>query len=362
MRLTRLSTDDASPLAVAVLGLDAHSVDLFSIEGIAGSLRRAASFLCPTSPGRLVDTVVDAIRPVSDGQLSRDEVAETLELLVASGDLLELRHGRGQTARHLYLAPPSFLERLPGCYLLIGIRPFGRPLIEDDLAQAIEYEGHTRSLLLDPADGPAQLLERGLHALKKDRWVASPASDSPRRLVDRYGLHLDAASQAGEIEGLVILDPSTRVDYYRGRWRSPIPTDTGDFVVRRPQEYGADLWCLARLSCGVPQRLLELPLDPAVVPGRDEAWRYQAAIDSLRGTPQRFRVRHGATPADDVTLDFFSPLPGFAERYVQFTGLALGKSPGALFSFRLSRQAAEDVSTFLADKLWMTQEEAQRGV
>jgi hypothetical protein len=62
-----------------------------------------------------------------------------------------------------------------------------------------------------------------------------------------------------------------------------------------------------------------------------------------------------------VILDFFSPLPGFAERYVQFAGLALGKTPGALYSFRLPAEAVADVTTFLTDMLWMTYEEDSSG-
>lgn len=108
-------------------------------------------------------------------------------------------------------------------------------------------------------------------------------------------------------------------------------------------------------------RLMEFPVADPVVPGRDEAWRYQAAIDAQRGTPQEFRIRRGARPGDDATLDFFSPLPGFAERYVQFAGLALGKTPGALFSFRLPAKAVDDVNKFLTDLLWMTYQEDSSG-
>ena len=81
------------------------------------------------------------------------------------------------------------------------------------------------------------------------------------------------------------------------------------------------------------------------------------AVDALRGTEQQFRLRRNVSPSADVIIDFFSPLPGFAERYVQFVGLALGKTPGALFSFRLPAEAVVDVTAFLADMLWMTYEE-----
>lgn len=335
MKLTKQTADTASYLAVETLGLDPDAVGLTSTEGVAVSLRRAASFMCPTSPGRLVDAVLGALRPLDGDDLQRDEVVELLDLLVSSGDLLELRHESGRSTRLLFLAPPSFIERVPGTYLLMGVRPFGAPLISDELAGAIEYEGHTRLLTLEPADYEKELRARGLQQVPKKRWIASPSVEAPADLIKQHRSRLNVAADAGELEGLQLLDPATKVRYYRGRWRTPAATDTGDFLARRPQAYGADLWCLVRCEAGVPMRILEFPVADPVVPGRDEAWRYQAAIDALRGTPQEFRIRRGARPSDDAILDFFSPLPGFAERYVQFAGLALGKSTGSLFSFRL---------------------------
>ncbi|MET8528922.1 hypothetical protein [Micromonospora sp. NPDC005172] len=360
MKLTRLSPDEASRIAIATLRMDAESVDLGSREGVAASLRRAASFMCPTSPSRLIGAVLDAIRPVSACELGRDDVVDVLELLVASGDLLELRRDSGRSTRLLYLAPPSYIERVPGTYLLMGIRPYGAPLIEDELALNIDYENHTRVLKLDPSNARPRLATLGLQSLPKDRWVASPASEPPAELVGRYRARLDAAGQAGQLDGLSILDPSSSVRYYRGRWRSPAPSDAHDFIARRPQAYGADLWCLLRLQAGVAQRLIELPVDDPLASGRDEAWRYQAAADALAGVRQLFRIRRGATP--DAIFDFFSPLPGFTERYMQLVGLSLGKTPGALFSYRVPHSATGDVAAFLADMLWMAQEEETSGV
>jgi len=361
MKLTKLTADIASYLAVETLGLDPEAVALTSTEGIAVSLRRAASFMCPTSPGRLVDAVLGALGPLDRDDLQRDEIVQLLDQLVASGDLLELRHESGRSTRLLYLAPPSFIERVPGTYLLLGVRPFGAPLISDELAGAIEYEGHTRILTLDLADAEIELRSRGLKQVPKRRWVSTPSVETPVDLIERHRARLSVEAEAGELDGLQLLDPELKVRYYRGRWRAPASTDTGDFVARRPQAYGADLWCLVRFEAGVPMRLMEFPVADPVVPGRDEAWRYQAAIDAQRGTPQEFRIRRGARPTDHVALDFFSPLPGFAERYVQFAGLALAKTPGALFSFRLPAEAVDNVTEFLTDLLWMTYQEDSRG-
>lgn len=357
MKLTKLTAAEASRLAVRTLGLDADSVDLASREGIAASLRRAASFLCPTSPGRLVDAVYGAAQPLHSDSLSREDISDVLDLVVGSGDLLELRQGSGRSTRLLYLAPPSYVERAPGTYLLIGVRPFGASLFEDELVDAIDYEGHTRTLRLDPATAHDRLRAVGLHHVPKERWVASPSAGVPADLIRDYLARLDVAGPTGQLDGLHLLDPTRSVRYYSGRWRSPQSGDTGDFIARRPQAYGADLWCVARFEAGVAQRLVEFPLNDPLVPGRDEAWRFQAAVDAQRGYPQQFRVRRSGKDEDDCIFDFFSPLPGFAERYVQFVGLALGKVRGALLSYRVPSAASADMERFLTDMLWMAREE-----
>jgi len=359
MKLSQLTPEGAAELATRMLGLDTAAIELTSTEGLATSLRRAASFMCPTSPGRLVEAVLGVVRPLAPGATqTREDISDLLELIVASGDLLELRHDSGRSTRLLYLGPPSFIERGPGTYLLMGIRPHGAPLLGGELAGAIEYEGHTRLLRLE--NGAAELTALGLHGIDPRNWVASPRVETPGELVDRLRGRVAVASNPGSVEGLAILDPTMPPRYYKGRWRSATTGDTGDFVARRPQAYGADLWCIVGLVGGAPKRMIEFPIEDPVIPGRDEAWRLQAAIDALLGQPQRFRVRPVEGGRTDLVVDFFSPLPGFAERYLQLVGLALGKTAGALFSFRVPVGAVGAMATLLNDMLWMDQEEAQR--
>src|SRR5689334_5218544 len=124
MTVTTLTSAEASALSVQTFGLDPDSVALDSAEGLTASLLRAASFLCPTSPSTLVTAVVSAVQPLARcGDVNRERVAGLLDLLIASGDLLELRHEiDGRSVRLLYLGPPSFIERAPGAYLLLGVR------------------------------------------------------------------------------------------------------------------------------------------------------------------------------------------------------------------------------------------------
>lgn len=353
MKLSTLSAAEASALSARTLGLDPDLMPLTGPEGIAASLRRAASFMCPTSPSRLVDAVLAALRPVSQpDEVDRDQLVEILDHLVSAGDLLELREDAERSTRLLYLAPPSYVERAPGSYLLLGVRAYGAPLVDADLAQHVEVEGHTRTLVLEEATAGPLLARSGLHPLSRGRWAASPAKESAAGLIERVRTRLDVAGSSGHIEELELLDPATPVRYYRGRWQAPSEGHTGDFLARRPQAYGAPLWCAVRVDAGAPKRLVEFPMDNPTVPARDEAWRYQMAIDALRGHPQLYRLTSMAS-RDKTVVSFFSPIPGFVERYLQLVGLALPDPPKALFAYRVPNRAIPDLETLLAGMLWM---------
>lgn len=354
MTVRTLTSVEATALSVRTLGLDPDSVALDSPEGLAASLRRAASFMCPTSPSSLVAAVMGAVEPfAATGDVSRERVVDLLDLLVATGDLLELRHEfDGRSVRLLYLGPPSFIERAPGTYLLLGVRPHGAPLLDEDLLVIIEHEGHARAIRLDPETAIDTLTAAGLQHIDRHRWVASPRIESAADLLHRTAERLNVAGGGGEIEGLQIIDPATPVHYYRGRWREPVPTHNGDFVARRPQAYGADLWGAVRLNNGVPTKIFQFPVDNPVVPARDEAWRLQLAIDAERGLPQRFAAEPVAAGGSTV-VKFFSPIPGFAQRYLQLVGLPLAGTSGALFAFRVPDRAMPDLIQLLTDLLWM---------
>lgn len=361
MQLVQLSRDGAEALSVASLGLE-ESVSLFSTEGLAESIRRTASFMCPTSPGRIVDAVTGALKPLSVDALERERVKDVLDHLLAHGDLLELREGSGYSSRLLYLAPPSYVEKEPGTYLLAGLRANGARIIEEDLSGLVEHDGPARLIQLSPSEADDELQAHGLHPVSRESWVSAPTPESAETFVGRYTRRLGKALKAGYLENVQILDPSTNVRYYRARWREPGPADNGVFVARRAQAYGADLWCVISFDSGTPDRVLELPVRDPVVPGRDEAWRLQAAIDAANGRPQLFRMTRLQQPADEVVCDFFGPLPGFAERYMELVGRPIERSRGALFSFQVPAQVSRDVRNFLTDMLWMRPEETKDGV
>lgn len=348
-----MTPSQVSASAIYSLGLGQADVDLFSSEALAASLRRAASFLCPAAPGhivRAVAEVLDGLPGYSDD--TRDQLSSLVDALVGYGDLLELEGDGAGGARRLYLGAPAFVMRRSGACLLVGIRPDGANLTADDLAALIEYEGHARFV---PSCGELgeMLAASGLTELSADQWLRVPRRTAASELVGEYGRRLQAAGDSGDIENPRILDPATPVTFYRGRWRSPGKTDAGDFIARRPQAYGADLWCYARLAGGRITRLVDFPPRGSLLPGADEAWRLQSAIDAAAGHSQQVRVRDSAAPGR-VIMDFFSPIPSWAQRRLDIIGTPLLRGPAALFSYSLPAAETAEELGFLASMLWIT--------
>lgn len=351
MNLQRIERDAVAARAATILRLDDTVIDLFSVEGICASLRRAASFLCPASPRQIVDAVLDALAPL--GELERESVSDALDSLVSTGDLLELRLNEGGT-RLLYLGPPSYVEKRPGSFLLLGIRPHAAPILDEKAVDAaVSYEAHTRSVELNSETAAELLTSEGLHRLTREQWTKSPRATTATKAIEEARGQLATSGIPGPVTGLRLIDPAAPVHHFKGRWREPLGSDHGIFVGRRPQTYGAPLWCLAELKDGVPQAVLDLPLDTSVAPGWDDARRLQAALDAQRGFPQVFGVRPAEQPAGDFIFDFFAPLPSWAERYLELTGMPVSKSPRALFSYRVGDDARDDITRFLFDSLWM---------
>lgn len=356
MSIERIGRDQVAACATTILGLDHNVIDLFSVEGLCASLRRAASFLCPSSPRQIVDAVLDSLAPLG-ADLEREEVNIALDNLVSTGDLLELRPSDSRS-RLLFLGPPSYVEIRPGSFLLLGIRPNARPILDDQSAEvAISYEAHTRTVELDPDRAAEVFTATGLHRLTREQWTKAPRVEAATAVTEQLRSRLLAHRIPGQISGLTLIDPATPARYYKGRWREPLDSDQGMFVGRRPQAYGAPLWCVLDLSDGVPQAVLDLPVSSTVVPGWDDAWRVQAALDAQRGSPQVFRVHPTGQRDDELIFDFFGPLPSWAKRYLDLTGLPISKSKGALFSYRVPDAVAGDVTLFLSKSLWMQVDE-----
>src|SRR6516164_24214 len=92
--MKQITRSELHELGTSALGLDPGALDLASIEAIAGSLRRAASFLCPCETRVLIDAIVDSLEILVDPSTPvRELVEDTLAAMVGYGDLIEVREG-----------------------------------------------------------------------------------------------------------------------------------------------------------------------------------------------------------------------------------------------------------------------------
>lgn len=352
--MRRLTAEQVHAKKIRELGLDPDALDLTTPEALAGALRRAASYLCPCSAATLVRAVVRPLRGlVPDLDKAKELVEDTIDAMVAHGDLLEqpeVQDGSPSARVLLYAAPASFVVRQSGRVLLLGVAADQLSLLPSELAERIHYLGHVRRL--SPSSGNedlrSELRQLGLLELSSDAWLKGPNASTATQAVAASDRALDVVPPSRDIPGLLFLDPTKPVRYYRGRWAEP-KAQTGRFVARRQQAYGADLWCYVQLTNGQPERLIDFPQRGSRWRGCDEAWHLQMAIDAQRGEPQRFRV---TSSGDAVVLEFFSPAPAWARRRWDAIGEPV-PTAGSLFAYRIPKAEIEEERRFAREALWI---------
>jgi hypothetical protein len=355
MGMKLLSKDEVHAKMVAVLRLDPSSLDLTCVEAMANALRRAASFRCPCPPRTLVEAVVGPVSHlVKDVDKTQEEVQGVLDALIAHGDLIELRTvtqaGARQRATLVYGAPPSFVRRGSGLMLLLGVVPDIILPLSEKLESRVEYFNHIRRLKGETdEDIRTILIQLGFTELSIEAWQNMPRSETPALHLARINSVLDKAGPSGEVTGLKLLDSSRPVRFYKGRWVDP-KGQTGRFVGRREQAYGAPLWCFVELREGEALRLLDFPSPGSTLRGCDEAFRLQAGIDLTAGHPQQFRVTAGQM--ETAEMHFFAPVPMWAER--RWNAIGARVSPkGSLFGFGFPTKEAAEEKRFALESLWL---------
>lgn len=347
--MRQLSADEVHAAKVAELGLGPGVPSLATVEAMAAALRRAARFLCPCTSATLVRTVVPPLRGlVADLEEAQRLARDTLEGMAAHGDFLECRNIESDVgAVLLYSGPGGFVARESGTVILLGESSDPLP---DDLSARIEHTGHLRKLSPAPGeDLPRVLVELGLIKTSYEHWLKAPPPESPDQHVARLNQLLDRAGPSRDVPGLSLLDSTRPVTFYRGRWVEP-RNQSGRFVARRSQAYGADLWCYVEMNDGNPERLVDFPVPGSRWRGCDEAWHLQMAIDAGRGERQRFRIRPGSM--DTWVMCFFTPVPMWARRRWDAVGEPVSAS-GSLFAYGIAGSELEEEIRFADKMLWL---------
>lgn len=341
--------------ARASLGIPLVSPGILDEPYIAAALRRLAGFLCPCSPRTLLRSMVESHRQLVPDDAAFGERVETLiETLVAVGDLLELgdvaMEGEAVRGTWLVASPPTFVARESGSVFILGMSTDEQTPLPTEMRKRVFCRRVIRSI--DPLPGEdlaAILRDLGMRKLSNAAWRRSPKVVTAADLLAGFDGKLAAQRASGEVPDLLVLDGSRKTRSYRARWTAP-GSLTGNFVVRRPQTFGADLWGYAQLRDGQPLKVLDLPIQGERWRGCDAAWRIQMAIDALAGQPQEYRL----SPVSGGTrFDFFSPIPNWARRRLAVVGEELDPAV-CLMSFVISAREVAAEECFLNQILYLS--------
>lgn len=338
-----------------ILGLSAIPGTPIDDMFLASMLRRSAGIHCPCSRTTLRASLLESLQYLSQDESSLSERIDTfIESLIVGGDLLELSDvatdDQAVKGTWVFAAPPSFVIRPSGGIFILGIVPDQDVFLPQSLASRISYEGFTRVMAPEPdEDLVTELQEEGLQQLSEGAWLKSPKPEQAEDMLNRFERQLASQPPSGAVKDLQILDPTQPVNYYSKRWTAT-KNHTGTFVARRPQEFGAPIWCFAALKEGAVVRLLDLPLKKTIWRGCDIAWHLQMAIDHCNQNPQLYRWKHDG---DGVRFDFFSPLPEWSQRRLMIFGRSVPRE-SSLISYWLPIDEANTEERFLQERLWLS--------
>jgi hypothetical protein len=357
MVIEAISRDGVLKTSRESLGLPAAPGQLLDDPMLASLLRRAAGILCPCAPSTIIASVLEGLHYLVDDKHSAEErLADLADRLIISGDLLELNQvttdDPSVKGTWVFAAPPSFVERSDGSVFLLGIVPDEVTPLPASLAMRVDYQGSVRVLTPEPAEKlRSVLLGLGWPEVSKTAWLKAPKAESAQQMRDAMLGRLNEQSASGAIADAWILDSSRDVHYYKDLWIRPTDQN-GSFVARRPQAHGAPLWGFAAVTGGNVTKFLDLPVKGTRWRGRDVAWHLQMAIDNGLGRPQTYRCR--AVP-DGAFLDFFSPLPLWAERRLAVLGCPAPRA-NCLFTYWIPQREVASEERFLRERLWLARE------
>jgi hypothetical protein len=339
------------------LGVVTDSESLLDDATLAALLRRAGGILCPCAPSTIVASVLEGLQYLTEDKDSiKERLTDLTNRLVISGDLLELNQvttdDPAVKGTWVFAAPPSFVERPDGSIFLLGVVPDEATPLPASFSDRVVYEGLVRVIMPETSeDLKAVLSGLGWLKLSTTAWLRDPQPESAAEMREAMLGRLASQPASGHIADALILDPKRDAHYYSDRWVNPA-SHNGHFVARRPQEHGAPLWGFATVVNGVVTTFLDFPLKAARWRGCDVAWHLQMAIDEGLGERQTYRCRDASGGA---FLDFFSPLPLWAERRLAVLGHPATRER-CLFTYWIPQREVASEEKFLQERLWLARQ------
>lgn len=355
MEIIEITADEVLKESRLTMGLPEATTDALDNALLAALLRRGVGILGPCSPATLASSVLESLQYLGhDEETLRMRVVTVIENLIVGGDLLELSQvtidDSAAKGTWIFAAPPAFVARRNGSVFLVGLTPDDVAPVPDSLKARISHEGCARVIQTQAGeDLPAILHELGLLELSERTWLKTPKREFAGSFLETMTRRLEVQPASGTTDDIEIIDPTRSVDYYRGRWTKP-RRESGIFIARRPQLYGAPIWGFAQFENGTLAKFLDFPLKGTRWRGCDVAWHLQMAIDHCRGTPQQYRKR---SEEGGAYLDFFSPIPLWAQRRLALFGRPVAQHK-SLFSYWLPDRELASEEEFLQNYLWLS--------
>lgn len=350
-----LTSSQCEGLALESVGLSPSQFGVHAPEFLAAIVRAAAAAITPCTRRELTAHILKHLTPLEPDHPWIEEFREAVGTLIALGDLVEVADDDQESGRALlYLAPNSFVELSGGVFILLGGYQDVKRMIPDSVEAKLIHLWYTRRLETPNAAAIRDiLLDFGFLDLRADFWLKTPDPESASEHLRRYDQALSQLELwPTAIEDVSILDNAADVRHYSRRW-SPLQNQTGRFVGRRPQAYGAPLWCYLQVGNNSVVRHIDLPRFEHRWMGHDEAWHLQLAIDSSNGTPQEFSVHPGSAPGMYI-VDVYAPIPSWAVRRWNSLG-SPRESKGVWFSFAIREPLLSGEIEFAKERLWLKQ-------
>ena len=154
---------------------------------------------------------------------------------------------------------------------------------------------------------------------------------------------------AGDLQNIEIISPSSNTKFYKGRWQN-LTNQTGRFIARKPQRFGAKLWCYIETKNGMPCKLIDFPNHKNINRGCDEAWYLQSAIDRFNNNPQHLAIKK--IDPKNAQIEHFSPIPMWAQKYLDAMGEPL-ENHNCLFAYLIPNDILNKVVKFFEERLWL---------
>ncbi len=357
MSKSRATFGDAPTVLAALradLQCDASAATDDVVALVAAAIRRLSGFMCPCSQAAISRAAKRSLRELwEDHEAAESFVDHALEDLLVGGDLLELSHVAAtdldDKPTWVFCAPPAFMQSEHRVYIF-GIAPDDAPFLPSNVLRRLRCDGATRFIERITDDDLVEVLSAlGLRELQESKWLTKVTIEAPASFIERIQSRLIREGIHGSFPEFSLLKHATEVRQpYQERWVTP-QAESGLFVARAAQPYGAPIWYMADINEGRFTRSLVLPFHDIPTRACDQAWRLQLAIDAEAGHPATYRM--SSSEGGIRVLPSF-PLPLAEKRKLLYLGGVASHSARYDSSFWVPNDVCAAAEQILAS-LWL---------